>query len=67
MVSEGTKTAGMMMTAAVLILVLVEDGFWEPNYPPCREGILPVLILVLVEDGFWVSYANAKGLRTDKS
>ena len=36
----------------VLILILLEDGFWLPRNQP-KNGIRPVLILILLEDGFW--------------
>ena len=48
----GSPSTERAQTSAVLILVLMEDGFGEPP-PDCGgTGNQVVLILVLMEDGF---------------
>ena len=42
----------------VLILILLEDGFWWDNRCTLQRGRC-VLILILLEDGFWLQNAYA--------
>ena len=53
MVSEKHNILFFMSWPIVLILVLVEDGFWVVEEERQIIKVATVLILVLVEDGFW--------------
>ena len=52
MVSEAPVTP-LAIAQAVLILVLVDNGFWALKYFYLRIKMQKVLILVLVDNGFW--------------
>ena len=52
MVSEVSFSNYVNGWETVLILVLVDDGFWVNTWIAIGFGAI-VLILVLVDDGFW--------------
>ncbi len=51
MVSDIELRTDVKTSDLVLILILLEDGFWLYNFKFFKQ--LKVLILILLEDGFW--------------
>ncbi len=44
---------GIWIIELVLILILLEDGFWFDSATASTVQQTMVLILILLEDGFW--------------